>query len=73
MDLELSAREKELVKRGREFCDQVLIPMELIADEHGEVPMERRAAIREAVRDWGFAGINRSKEVDAVRRATPGP
>ncbi|MGH6942137.1 acyl-CoA dehydrogenase family protein, partial [Hypericibacter sp.] len=62
MDLELSAREKELAKKGREFCDQVLIPMELIADEHGEVPMERRAAIRQAVRDWGLAGINHSKE-----------
>ena len=73
MDLELSAREKELAKRGREFCDQVLIPMELIADEHGEVPMELCAAIRQAVCDWGFAGINRGKEIDAVRRATPGP
>jgi alkylation response protein AidB-like acyl-CoA dehydrogenase len=62
MDLELSAREKELARRGREFCDQVLIPIETIADEHGEVPMERRAAIRQAVRDWGLAGINHSKE-----------
>jgi alkylation response protein AidB-like acyl-CoA dehydrogenase len=62
MDLELSPREKELAKRGRDFCDQVLIPIELIADEHGEVPMERRAAIRQAVRDWGLAGINHSKE-----------
>lgn len=62
MDLELSAREKELARRGREFCDQILIPIETIADEHGEVPMERRAAIRQAVRDWGLAGINHSKE-----------
>jgi alkylation response protein AidB-like acyl-CoA dehydrogenase len=62
MDLELSAREKELAQRGREFCDQILIPIETIVDEHGEVPMERRAAIRQAVRDWGLAGINHSKE-----------
>ncbi|QEX18191.1 butyryl-CoA dehydrogenase [Hypericibacter terrae] len=62
MDLELSVREKELAAKGRDFCDQVLVPLELIADEHGEVPMERRAAIRQAVRDWGLAGINHSKE-----------
>lgn len=62
MDLQLSEREKELAAKGRDFCDQVLVPLELIADEHGEVPMERRAAIRQAVRDWGLAGINHSKE-----------
>jgi hypothetical protein len=39
-----------------------LVHIELIADEHGEVPMERRAAIRQAARDWGLAGINHSKE-----------
>ncbi len=62
MDLELSAREKELAARARDFCDQVLIPLEEITTEHGELPMERRAAVRQAVRDWGFAGINHSKE-----------
>ena len=56
MDLELSAREKELSAMARQFCDQVLVPLELVADEHGELPMERRAAVRQAVRDWGFAG-----------------
>jgi alkylation response protein AidB-like acyl-CoA dehydrogenase len=61
MDLELSSREKELAKLGREFCDQVLLPLETIADEHGELPMEKRAAVRQAVRDWGLAGINHSK------------
>lgn len=62
MDLELSAREKELAAKGRAFCDEVLVPLELIADEHGELPMERRAAVRQAVRDWGLAGINHKKE-----------
>ncbi len=62
MDLELSPREKELAAKGRAFCDQVLIPLEIAADEHGELPMERRAAVRQAVRDWGLAGINHSKE-----------
>jgi len=62
MDLELSPREKELAQRGREFCDQVLIPLEEVTSEHGELPLERRAAVRQAVRDWGFAGINHAKE-----------
>ena len=42
MDLELSPREKELAARGRDFCDQVLLPLEMVADEHGELPMEKR-------------------------------
>jgi acyl-CoA dehydrogenase len=62
MDLELSPREKELAQRARDFCDQVLIPLEGITSEHGELPIERRAALRQTVRDWGFAGINHAKE-----------
>ena len=62
MNFELSAREKELSRKGREFCDQVLLPLEMITDEHGELPMDRREAVRQAVRDWGLAGINHAKE-----------
>jgi acyl-CoA dehydrogenase len=62
MDLELSPREKELAQRARAFCDQVLIPLEEVTSEHGELPLERRAAVRQAVRDWGFAGINHARE-----------
>ncbi|HEV7251894.1 MAG TPA: acyl-CoA dehydrogenase family protein [Mesorhizobium sp.] len=62
MNFELSARERELSARAREFCDQVLVPLEIVTDEHGELPVERRDAIKQAVRDWGFAGINHSKE-----------
>ncbi|WP_137391494.1 acyl-CoA dehydrogenase family protein [Rhodoligotrophos defluvii] len=62
MNFELSAREKELARRGRAFCDDVLLPLELITDEHGELPMERREAVKQAVRDWGLAGINHSRE-----------
>jgi acyl-CoA dehydrogenase len=61
MDLELSAREKELAAKGRAFCDEVLIPLEPVVSEHGELPLERRAAVRQAVRDWGLAGINHAK------------
>ncbi len=62
MDLELTSREKELAARGRDFCDQVLLPLEMVADEHGELPMEKREAVKQAVRDWGLAGINHAKE-----------
>ncbi|MGF7162806.1 alkylation response protein AidB-like acyl-CoA dehydrogenase [Rhodoligotrophos appendicifer] len=62
MDLHFSPRELELASRGRDFCDQVLIPLELVADEHGELPMDRRDAVKQAVREWGLAGINHSKE-----------
>ena len=62
MDLELSPREKELAARGRDFCDQVLLPLEMVADEHGELPMEKRDAVKQAVREWGLAGINHAKE-----------
>jgi alkylation response protein AidB-like acyl-CoA dehydrogenase len=62
MDLELSAREKELAAKARSFVDQVLIPLEQIVDEHGEMPMERRAGVRQQVRGWGLAGINHTAE-----------
>ena len=62
MDFEFNARQKDLSARAREFCDQVLVPLEIVTDEHGELPMERREAVRQAVRDWGFAGINHGKE-----------
>ena len=62
MDFELSPRARDLARKGREFCDQVLVPLEIVTDEHGELPMERRDAVKQAVRDWGLAGINQSKE-----------
>jgi acyl-CoA dehydrogenase len=62
MDLELSARERELARRGRDFFEQVLAPLEPVVDAHGELPADRREAVRQAVRDWGLAGINHAKE-----------
>ena len=61
MNFDFSAREKELSAKGRAFCDQVLLPLEQLTDEHGELPMDRRDAVKQAVRDWGLAGINHSK------------
>lgn len=62
MNFELNDRQRELSRKAREFCDQVILPLEIITDEHGELPMDRRDAVKQAVRDWGFAGINHSKE-----------
>ena len=62
MNLELSKREKELAARARDFVEQVMQPLEPVVEGHGEVPMERRESIKQAVRDWGLAGINHSKE-----------
>jgi len=62
MDLDLSQRERDLAARARALCDEVLVPLEQITDEHGELPFDQRAAVRQAVRDRGFAGINHAKE-----------
>ena len=62
MQIELGKREKELAALGREFCEKVLHPLEPIVEEHGELPEERREGVRQAVRDWGLAGINHSKD-----------
>jgi alkylation response protein AidB-like acyl-CoA dehydrogenase len=62
MELELTKREKELAALGRAFFEEVLAPLEPIVDEHGELPEGRREGVRQAVRDWGLAGINHAKE-----------
>jgi acyl-CoA dehydrogenase len=61
MDLDLSPRERELARLGREFCEKVLLPLEPVVEAHGELPHDRREGVRQAVRDWGLAGINHSK------------
>jgi len=62
MDLNLPPRAKEWAKRARAFCDTILVPLELVVDEHGELPEGERPALREAVRQWGLAGINHASE-----------
>ena len=62
MDLTLPSRAKELAKRARAFCDTILVPLELVVDEHGELPEGERPALQEAVRQWRLAGINHASE-----------
>ncbi|PZR83468.1 MAG: acyl-CoA dehydrogenase [Stutzerimonas stutzeri] len=62
MDLDLSKRERELAALGYAFFDQVLRPLEIPTDEHGELPEGEREDLRKAVVDWGMTGINHSAE-----------
>ena len=62
MDLTLPPRAKELANRARTFCDTILVPLELIVDEHGELPEGERPRVRAAVREWGLAGVNHAPD-----------
>ncbi|MEQ8895936.1 MAG: acyl-CoA dehydrogenase family protein [Roseovarius sp.] len=62
MDFELTAREQELSQLGRDFTDQVLLPLEQITEENGELPESEWDRVKQAVRDWGLAGINLGPE-----------
>ena len=58
MDLTLPVRAQELAAKARKFCDEVLAPLETVVDREGELPESERPRLRQAVRDWGFAGVN---------------
>ena len=62
MDLELSSQERELAALGRDFYEKILQPLEMTVEEHGILPDEDNASVKDAVRQWGLAGINHSRE-----------
>ncbi|MDM8165753.1 acyl-CoA dehydrogenase family protein [Roseovarius sp.] len=62
MDFTFTDHERALSKLGRDFFEQVLEPLEVMTDEHGELPDAERAPLRQKVRDWGLAGINLGRE-----------
>ncbi len=62
MDFRLSPQEAEVQKRARLFSEQVLAPLETLVAENGHLPMEHRAALRRAVVEHGFTGINHARE-----------
>ena len=58
MDLTLSERELEWQSRARDFCEQVLQPMEIGVEEHGGLPDSERATLLDKVREWKLNAIN---------------
>jgi alkylation response protein AidB-like acyl-CoA dehydrogenase len=58
MDFALSPEHLQLQKKARAFFEQVLQPLEKVVEEHGHLPQDRRPALRQAVVDAGFTGIN---------------
>jgi len=62
MDMQLSDEHRALSGKSREFCEQVLQPLELTVEENRGLPASERPALRESVLDWGFAAINHSRE-----------
>jgi len=58
MDLNLSADDAALQLRARRFLETVLVPLEEVVEANGHLPHPHRAALRNAVVDCGFTGIN---------------
>ena len=56
MDMRLSDAQQRLSVHARDFWKQVLEPIEVRVDEHGGLPNEDRAGLRQTVRDLGVAG-----------------
>ena len=62
MDTRLSPEHQLLIAKSREFCEKILQPHELEVEENRGLPEASRPALRKAVCDWGFAGVNHSVE-----------
>jgi alkylation response protein AidB-like acyl-CoA dehydrogenase len=60
MDFRLAADDRDLQRRARAFCDEVLVPLEDECEEHDGLTPESHAAAKQAVLEWGFNGINHS-------------
>ncbi len=62
MDLRLSAPDRELQQRARDFTEQVLIPLEDECEEHDGLSPDSHATAKQAVLGWGFNAINHAVE-----------
>jgi alkylation response protein AidB-like acyl-CoA dehydrogenase len=62
MDFTLTESQIALKAKARRFLEEVLEPLEPLVTERGHLPMEHRGPLRQAVRDWGFTGINHAVE-----------
>jgi acetate---CoA ligase (ADP-forming) len=62
MDLKLSPAEAAIQKRSRLLFEEALAPLENLVAEHGHLPVECREALRRAVIERGFTGINHARK-----------
>ncbi|MGZ8572142.1 MAG: acyl-CoA dehydrogenase family protein, partial [Actinomycetota bacterium] len=62
MDLRLSPADRDLSRKARDFCDQVLLPLEDECEEHDGLTPPSLAAAKQAVLDWDFHAINHAEE-----------
>ncbi len=62
MDFTLTSEQADLRDKARKFFEDVLAPLEPIAEEHGHLPEEHRVPLRQSVIDWGFTGINHTAD-----------
>ena len=60
MDLKLSAGDRDLQRKAREFTDHVLAPLEDECEEHDGLLPESHARAKQAVLEANFNGINHS-------------
>src|SRR5262245_30966862 len=61
MDLGLSAADRELQQKARDFSDQLLLPLEDECEENDGLTPESAAAAKQAVLDWDFNAINHAE------------
>jgi acyl-CoA dehydrogenase len=62
MDPRLSAADRDLQQKAREFTDHVLVPLEDECEANDGLTPERHAAAKQAVLDWEFHAINHAPE-----------
>ena len=58
MDIRLTATDRELQTRAREFTDQVLVPLEDECEAGDGISAPSAAQAHDAVIEWGFNAIN---------------
>ena len=61
MDLRLSAADRELQQKARDFTDQVLVPLEDECEANDGLTPESHATAKQAVLDWDFHAINHAE------------
>jgi acyl-CoA dehydrogenase len=62
VDIRLTADDRDLQRRARTFCDEVLVPLELECEKHDGLSPESAVGAKQAVLDADFAAINHAVE-----------